>query len=75
LGKSGDERLYAHLFYDVREKLDVSIAEYYYLDMVRQLSDGRWCTKSLKNCAKDMGIGKRGLLKMRDRLIELSAAC
>lgn len=62
--------LYATLFYDAREKLNISIAEYFYLDMIHKLSYNRWCIKSLENCAYDMGISKRGLMKMRDRLID-----
>ena len=61
--------LYATLMYDVLKKLDLSIAEYFYLDMIHKLSYQRWCIKSLDNCAKDMNISKRGLIKMRDRLI------
>lgn len=62
--------LYATLLYEVRKQLDVSIAEYFYLDMVYHLSYQRWCNKSVENSAADMGIKKRGLLYMRDRLIE-----
>lgn len=61
--------LYATLLYDVLKKLDVSIAEYFYLDMVHKLSYDKWCYKSLDNCANDINISKRGLIKMRDRLI------
>lgn len=62
--------LYATLLYDVRKALDVSVAEYMYLDMVHKLSYDRWCSKSLEHCGDDIGITKRGMLKMRDRLIE-----
>jgi hypothetical protein len=62
--------LYATLLYDVRKQLAVSVAEYFYLDMVHKLSYDRWCTKSLEHCAEDIGITKRGLVKMRDRLLE-----
>lgn len=62
--------LYATLMYEVLKKLGVSIAEYFYLDMIHKLSYQRWCIKSLDNCAKDMNISKRGLIKMRDRLIK-----
>jgi hypothetical protein len=63
--------LYAHLRYRVRKQLDVSVAEYFYLDMVHQLSHNRWCTKSVQSAAEDIGITARGLQKMRSRLIEL----
>lgn len=59
---------YATLLYDVLEVLDVSISEYFYLDMVHKLSYNRWCIKSIEHCASDMRISKRGLIKMRDRL-------
>ncbi len=69
--KQQNERpLYANLQYDVLHKLEVSINEYFYLDMVHKLSYQRWCTKSLENCASDMNISKRGLIKLRDRLVE-----
>ena len=61
---------YAMLDYAVRKELDISIAEYWYIDMVHHLSYNRWCIKSLENIAEDMGIGKMGVYKMRDRLIE-----
>lgn len=61
---------YCTMYYDARKALDVSIAEYFYLDMVHKLSYNRWCIKSVQNCADDMGISKRGLLKIRDRLVE-----
>jgi hypothetical protein len=62
--------LYATLLYEVRRKLDISIQEYFYLDMVYHLSHDGWCYKSLESIARDMGITKRGVMKMRDRLIE-----
>lgn len=65
------EDLYTHLRYSVRKKLGVSISEYFYLDMVHQLSHNRWCVKSVENAAQDMGITARGLRKMRTRLIVL----
>ncbi|MDQ0825392.1 hypothetical protein QFZ60_001565 [Arthrobacter sp. B2I5] len=64
------EDLYALLKYRVLEQLDVSIAEYFYLDMVHQLSHNRWCTKSVEEAAKHMRITSRGLQKMRTRLID-----
>lgn len=62
--------LYATLLYDVRKGLDVSVTEYFYLDMVHKLSYNRWCIKSLEHCAIDIGISKRGLIKLRDRLLD-----
>ena len=62
--------LYATLLYHVLYKLDISIAEYFYLDMVHKLSYQRWCTKSLANCASDMNISRIGLIKLRNRLLE-----
>ncbi len=61
--------IYATLLYEVLKELEVSISEYFYLDMVHKLSYQRWCIKSLDNCAEDMRISKRGLIKLRDRLI------
>jgi hypothetical protein len=37
--------------------------------MVYHLSKDGWCYKSLENVAKDMGMGKSGVVYMRDRLI------
>ena len=62
--------LYATLLYEVRKELDISIQEYFYLDMVYHLSHDGWCYKSLDSIARDMGITKRGVMKMRNRLIE-----
>jgi len=67
---SGETPRYATLLYEVRRVLDVSFTEYVYLDMVHKLSYDRWCNKSLENCADDLGITKRGMLKMKNRLIE-----
>lgn len=61
---------YATLLYKVLDQLDISIAEYFYLDMIHKLSYQRWCIKSLERCAEDMHISKRGLIKLRDRLLE-----
>lgn len=70
-GKSkNDTPLYATLLYSVIHELDISIAEYFYLDMVYHLSHGGWCYKSLENIAKDMNMAKSGVVKLRDRLIE-----
>lgn len=60
--------LYAHLQYDVLHKLEITISEYWYLDMIYQLSRDKWCYKSLDNIANDMRMTKNGVVKMRDRL-------
>jgi len=61
---------YAHLEYEVLHSLDISIPEYWLLDMVYQLSRDGWCYKSLQNIAIDMKMSKRGVMKMRNRLID-----
>lgn len=61
---------YAHLEYRVLHELDISITEYWYLDMVYQLSREGWCYKSLQSIADDMKLSKQGIVKMRDRLIK-----
>lgn len=66
-----DSPLYATVFYEARKRLEVSWNEYIYLDMVQKLHiHQKWCTKSLESCAKDLGITKRGVSKMKERLIE-----
>jgi len=62
--------LYATLLYGVRKQLNISINEYFYLDMVHKLSYQRWCSKSLESCAEDMGITRRGLINLKNRMIE-----
>lgn len=61
---------YAVLHYDVQKKLNISWTEYIYLDMIYHLSYDGWCIKSLENCAKDLGVTKRGLIKIKNRLQE-----
>lgn len=61
---------YATLLYEVRKRLDISIAEYFYLDMVYHLSHDGWCYKSLDNIGDDMGLSRIGVVKLRDRLIK-----
>lgn len=61
---------YATLMYDVLYSLDITINEYFYLDMVYHLSRDGWCYKSLTNIAYDMRLHKNGIIKIRDRLIE-----
>lgn len=61
---------YAHLEYRVLHELELSINEYWLLDMVYQLSRDGWCYKSLSSIAQDMRLTKNGVVKMRDRLIE-----
>ena len=62
--------LYATLLYEVRKKLELSIGEYFYLDMVYHLShnENGYCYKSLENIGDDMGITSIGVMKLRDRL-------
>ena len=66
--KSQIVNLYAHLHYRVLHELDITIPEYWYLDMVYQLSRDGWCYKSLQSIANDMKMSKRGVAVMRDRL-------
>jgi len=61
---------YAHLEYETLHKLDITIPEYWFLDMVYQLSRDGWCYKSLNSIAIDMKMSKRGVAVMRDRLID-----
>lgn len=60
---------YAHLEYETLHKLKITIPEYWYLDMVYQLSREGWCFKSLNSIAIDMRMTKRGVAVMRDRMI------
>lgn len=68
--KSQTINKYAHLEYEVLHTLEISINEYWLLDMVYQLSRDGWCYKSLESIARDMRITKNGVVKMRDRLID-----
>lgn len=62
--------LYATLFYEARSALQITWNEYMYLDMVQKLHiHQKWCTKSLENCAGDLGLTKRGVSKMKERLL------
>lgn len=61
---------FAHLQYDVLHELEISIPEYWYLDMVFQLSRFGWCNKKLENIASDMRMSRRGVIGIRDRLID-----
>lgn len=61
---------FAHLQYKVLKELELSVSEYWYLDMVYFLSRDGWCYKSLDNIANDMNMTKNGIVKLRDRLIE-----
>ena len=70
MGKSQTVNKYAHLEYRVLHELDISINEYWLLDMVYQLSRDGWCYKSLNSIANDMRLHKNGVVKMRDRLIK-----
>jgi hypothetical protein len=60
---------YATLMYDVLHELDITINEYFYLDMVYHLSREGWCYKSLESVANDMKMHKNGVQKMKVRLI------
>lgn len=60
---------FANLQYAVLHQLEITIPEYWYLDMVYYLSRDGWCHKSLENIAHDMRMTKNGVVKMRDRLI------
>lgn len=63
---------YAHLEYQVLHELEISIAEYFLLDMIFRLSGNgtRWCNKKIDNIAFDMRMSKRGVIDLRNRLIE-----
>lgn len=70
MGKNQDETpKYATLLYSVLHDLDLTINEYFYLDMVYHLSRGGWCYKSLESVAHDMKMHKNGIVKMRNRLM------
>lgn len=62
---------YAHLQYEVLHNLDISINEYFLLDMIYHLSgNGKyWCNKKLDNIAFDMNLSRRGTIYVRDKLI------
>lgn len=62
---------FAHLQYQVLHNLDISINEYFLLDMIHYLSgNGKtWCNKKLNNIAFDMRLSQRGVIKLRNRLI------
>lgn len=63
---------FAHLQYQVLHDLDISINEYFMLDMIQHLSGGgrHWCNKKLDNIAFDMKLSKRGVTDIRNRLVE-----
>lgn len=61
---------FATLQYEVLKELDITVAEYFYLDMVYYLSRDGWCYKSLESIADDMNMSKPGIVRLRDRLIE-----
>lgn len=68
--KQNETPKYATLMYGVLHELDISIAEYFYLDMVYHLSHDGWCYKSLDSIALDMKMNRMGVMKLRNRLIE-----
>ena len=63
---------FAHLQYQVLHELEISINEYFMLDMIHHLSGGgkHWCNKKLDNIAFDMRLSKRGVTDIRNRLVE-----
>lgn len=63
---------FAVLQYHVLHELEISIPEYFLLDMIYRLSGNgnRWCNKKLDNIAADMRLTQMGVIKMRNRLIE-----
>jgi hypothetical protein len=67
--QQNEAALYAHLQYKVLHQLEITIPEYWFLDMVYQLCRDGWCYKSLESIAKDMRMTKNGVVKMRDRMI------
>ena len=66
-----DSPKYATLLYGVLHELEITIPEYFYLDMVYHLSRNGWCYKSLSSVAKDMRMHRNGVQKMKNRLIEM----
>lgn len=70
MGKQQNEASrFAHLQYEVLHTFEISINEYWFLDMVYQLSRSGWCYKSLESIARDMRLTKNGVVKLRDRMI------
>lgn len=63
---------FAHLQYQVLHELEISINEYFLLDMIHHLSGSgkHWCNKKLDNIAFDMRLTQRGIIKLRNRLID-----
>lgn len=61
---------YAHLEYKVLHDLQISIAEYWMIDMIYRLCRNGWSNKKLENIAYDMRITKKGVIQMRNRLID-----
>lgn len=62
--------IYATLHYDIRQALDISWNEYVFLDMVYKLSYDGWCYKSLETTASDLGLARRSIVNMRNRLLQ-----
>lgn len=63
---------FAHLNYQVLHQLEISINEYFLLDMIFHLSGNgsRYCNKKIENISADMRLSVSGVRKLRDRLIE-----
>lgn len=67
----GEQELYARLKYSALKDLDISISEYFFVDMVCQLCKKYgWCNKSIDNIANDMNMSRRGVISIRDRMIK-----
>lgn len=68
---NGEQELYARLKYSVLKELDISISEYFFIDMISQLCKKYgWCNKSISNIADDMNMSRRGVILIRDRMIK-----
>lgn len=60
---------YCTVLYDLMQRLQVSIVEYVYLDMVFQLSRRGYCFKSLQSIADDLGMSKAGMHDVKRRML------
>ena len=72
MAKTNEVPRFAHLDDRVFHELDISITEYFLLDMIFHLSGNgsRYCNKKIENIAADMKLSVSGVRKLRDRLIE-----
>lgn len=62
---------YSTVVYEIRRKLGITMTDYIMLDMVFHLSYDRWCTKSARMMAYDLGVTERGVFKMKERLLRI----